>query len=64
LIYFDQLAQSEELTALREVVAPDCDPVTAIIKDEELCIRCGLCADRCPNAAITMERFCFGGVAR
>jgi NADPH-dependent glutamate synthase beta subunit-like oxidoreductase len=27
----------------------------AIIKNEEKCIRCGLCADRCPTQAITME---------
>jgi NADPH-dependent glutamate synthase beta subunit-like oxidoreductase/ferredoxin len=27
----------------------------AIIKNEEKCIRCGLCADRCPTSAITME---------
>jgi formate dehydrogenase (NADP+) beta subunit len=27
----------------------------AIIKNEEKCIRCGLCADRCPTRAITME---------
>jgi NADPH-dependent glutamate synthase beta subunit-like oxidoreductase len=27
----------------------------AIIKDEEKCIRCGLCAQRCPTHAITME---------
>ena len=27
----------------------------AILKDEERCIRCGLCADRCPTGAITME---------
>jgi NAD-dependent dihydropyrimidine dehydrogenase PreA subunit len=27
----------------------------AIIKNEEKCIRCGLCADRCPTNAITME---------
>ncbi len=29
----------------------------AIIKDEERCIRCGLCAKRCPASAITMELF-------
>ena len=28
----------------------------AIIKDETRCIRCGLCAQRCPSGAITMER--------
>jgi formate dehydrogenase (NADP+) beta subunit len=27
-----------------------------IIKDETRCIRCGLCAARCPTGAITMER--------
>ncbi|MBV8273944.1 MAG: FAD-dependent oxidoreductase [Verrucomicrobia bacterium] len=28
----------------------------AIIKDETACIRCGLCAARCPTGAVTMER--------
>jgi ferredoxin len=28
----------------------------AIIKDETRCIRCGLCAVRCPTSAVTMER--------
>ena len=32
---------------------------TAIIKDETRCIRCGLCARRCPTGAITMEAFRF-----
>lgn len=30
---------------------------TAMIKDEDMCIRCGLCAKRCPTDAITMEIF-------
>ena len=32
---------------------------SAIIKDEDRCIRCGLCAERCPVDAVTMERFSF-----
>jgi len=35
------------------------EELTAIIKDEEKCIRCSLCAIRCPVDAITMERFTF-----
>jgi NADPH-dependent glutamate synthase beta subunit-like oxidoreductase/ferredoxin len=35
------------------------EDATAIIKDETICIRCGLCAQRCPTGAITMERFQF-----
>jgi len=30
---------------------------TALIKDETVCIRCGLCAARCPAGTITMESF-------
>jgi formate dehydrogenase (NADP+) beta subunit len=32
-------------------------PLTAMIKDGTRCIRCGLCARRCPTDAMTMERF-------
>ncbi|MDP2931029.1 MAG: FAD-dependent oxidoreductase [Chloroflexota bacterium] len=32
---------------------------TAMIKDETRCTRCGLCAERCPTGAITMEDFQF-----
>jgi NADPH-dependent glutamate synthase beta subunit-like oxidoreductase len=35
--------------------------MSAIVKDEERCIRCGLCADRCPTGAISMERLTFAG---
>lgn len=32
-------------------------PLSAMIKDDEKCIRCGLCAIRCPTDAMTMEVF-------
>ncbi len=32
---------------------------SAILKDEDRCIRCALCAMRCPTDAITMERVSF-----
>jgi NADPH-dependent glutamate synthase beta subunit-like oxidoreductase len=32
-------------------------PASAMIKDDETCIRCGLCAVRCPTDAMTMEIF-------
>jgi ferredoxin len=32
-------------------------PLSAMIKDDERCIRCGLCAVRCPTDAMTMEKF-------
>lgn len=34
----------------------DLDAHSAILKDEDRCIRCALCAMRCPSDAITMER--------
>ena len=35
---------------------PKAGEQAGIIKDETRCIRCGLCAVRCPTGAITMER--------
>jgi NADPH-dependent glutamate synthase beta subunit-like oxidoreductase len=39
--------------------AVDLEGHTAILKDEERCIRCALCAMRCPTDAIAMERIIF-----
>jgi len=33
--------------------------VAAMLKDDETCTRCALCAQRCPTGAITMEAFRF-----
>lgn len=32
------------------------EPVTVLVKNDEKCIRCGLCAYICPTGAMTMER--------
>jgi len=37
---------------------------TAMLKDETRCIRCGLCAERCPVNVITMEAYSIGAAAR
>lgn len=58
------LAQLTGGSALQEVVTRQLEDfapemASAILKDETTCIRCSLCAERCPSGAITMERFCF-----
>ncbi len=58
LVPFDRLTLDEaERAALAERAGADGLPLSAMIKDDERCIRCGLCAIRCPTDAMTMERF-------
>lgn len=59
LVSIDEITGSEELETLRRELGGGEPEVSAIIKDEESCIRCALCATRCPTGAITMERFQF-----
>jgi NADPH-dependent glutamate synthase beta subunit-like oxidoreductase len=47
-------ATRAELTARAEAGGL---PLSAMVKDDERCIRCGLCAVRCPTEAMTMEKF-------
>jgi len=60
LVSPDRLVPTPELeAAIRQTLGGDAGEFSAILKDEDRCIRCGLCAQRCPTSAITMERFSF-----
>ncbi len=72
LVGLSQVAQSAELGALAErqlgLASADlaaCDPTVldeagaVMLKDETACIRCSMCASRCPTHAFTMRRFVF-----
>ena len=51
---------AEQLETALETYGHDTDqPMTVLLKDDTICIRCGLCAARCPTEAMTMERFNF-----
>ena len=54
LVPASRLQGTGDLDALRGALGADAE-AGAIVKDEERCIRCGLCAERCPTGAITME---------
>jgi NADPH-dependent glutamate synthase beta subunit-like oxidoreductase len=58
IVPFEDLDLDE---ATREALAARAEagglPLAAMVKDDERCIRCGLCAIRCPTDAMTMERF-------
>ncbi|MHB8875303.1 MAG: FAD-dependent oxidoreductase [Myxococcaceae bacterium] len=47
----------QERAALEAAADPKGLPLSAMVKDDERCIRCGLCAVRCPTDAMTMEKF-------
>jgi formate dehydrogenase (NADP+) beta subunit len=58
----EQLESDPALEALMDsMLRPGggCQKNSAILKDEDRCIRCALCAARCPADAITMERVTF-----
>jgi formate dehydrogenase beta subunit len=71
LVPLSQLSVSEETKArlaaeagLHQLDLQHLDPAdlpcaegSMMVKDETICIRCGLCANRCPTHTITMEAF-------
>jgi len=54
LVPVSQLQPGPDIDAVRAALGPD-EEMGAIVKDEARCIRCGLCVERCPTGAITME---------
>jgi NADPH-dependent glutamate synthase beta subunit-like oxidoreductase len=62
LVPLSDLAPAVPLdSAIGTMLGPDTDlsENSAILKDEDRCIRCALCAARCPADAISMERITF-----
>ncbi len=59
LVSLAELITNDDLNqAIEQTLGPDIDLTehSAILKDEDRCIRCALCFMRCPAEAITMER--------
>jgi formate dehydrogenase beta subunit len=54
---FGEELEAECGEAARALFEDEVPQGTALIKDETICIRCGLCALRCPAGTITMEQF-------
>ena len=59
LLEGDEILQSVVETFLGTSPAETPFPVAAMLKDDSVCTRCALCAERCPTDAITMEAFRF-----
>ncbi|RPJ84022.1 MAG: 4Fe-4S dicluster domain-containing protein, partial [Acidobacteria bacterium] len=58
IVPFEELAlDAADRAAITAAAEPNGLPLSAMVKDDERCIRCGLCAIRCPTDAMTMERF-------
>jgi NAD-dependent dihydropyrimidine dehydrogenase PreA subunit len=58
-----QLTQPANNTEQPLYVSSDLKTGRVMVKDEDVCLHCGLCAERCPTSAWDMEKF-FYNVAK
>jgi NAD-dependent dihydropyrimidine dehydrogenase PreA subunit len=59
---FAKVVEAQLGADLDTFLSQDRPGVAAMLKDDDACTRCALCADRCPTNAITMEAFRFNEV--
>jgi len=59
---FAKVVEAQLGSPLDELLQEGNLKAAAMLKDDESCTRCALCADRCPTNAITMEAFRFNEV--
>jgi ferredoxin len=61
----DKLRASLRVPALNleeDIYVSDTLPTSRVmVKDEDLCLHCGLCAERCPTGAWDMQKFFYMG---
>jgi ferredoxin len=59
LVPVEELDGDEKVAALIDNQADHWETASAMLLDPRRCIRCGLCAARCPTEAVKMETFRF-----
>jgi NADPH-dependent glutamate synthase beta subunit-like oxidoreductase len=59
LVPYSEIDLEQREVIEKKLINKKSEILTAMIKDEITCIRCGICATVCPTGAMTMERFSF-----
>ncbi len=54
-----QLTQPANNTQQLLYVSEDLNTGRAMVKDEDVCLHCGLCAERCPTSAWDLQKFLY-----